>query len=425
VLIKGSIPDMDMKLRSAVKELEGKLADLPEEVLENASSIVRERLSEIKSGMRELLSGKSKRFHSEWETMCGQFQKGLEQMRPQCLCTHDSDRTIDLTESSDDEGYMYNETPKKAVKRPAIGGDDRHFKLRRLDDSPIPYKQEQSPRTPIHPSANTVTSWKQRVTCNPANLGPFYQPYLDAGHGFMTIEGLRQEIAKEKRAGLPEGSSDNVKEEYALLSVDRWGDPLDTLVKATFKLLYQKLHNHLISVLPAHADTEIFQTSEQVIKDLVMEHQQVVQERVKMHHEVEKSALFTINGPAFRLYKQKAMVFLLRDRNEARKEAYASTHPPNYPNGVKPEDKAKINEEWRSKILAELKPDKFTAEIDVAAYIRGYYAVARLRFADAVCSTINAYLRKDVYNKVKYEIETRLRLDNSEGQSKLKLELFL
>jgi hypothetical protein len=406
---------MDMKLRSAVKELEDKLADLPEEFLENASAIVRERLSDIKSGMRDLLSGKSKEFHSEWETICGQFQKGLEQMRPQCLCTDPSDRTIDLTETSDDEGFVHSNTPSRNIKRPATGGDDRQFKIRKLDDSPIAYKQEHSPRTPIRSSANTVTSWKQRVTCKPDTLGPFYQPYLDAGRNFMTIGGLRKEIAKEKRAGLPEASSDKVKEEYALLSVGRWYDPLDTLVKATFELLHRKLHDHLRSVLPAHADTELFQTSEQVIKDLVMEHQQVIHERVKMIYEVENSALFTINVPAFREYKEKAMGFLERDRQVARIDAYASTHPPHYPNGAKPEDRAKINEEWRSKILLELKPDPFAAEINVAAYIRCYYAVARHRFADSVCSTINAYLRKAVYQKVKYEIETRLRLDNSEG----------
>jgi hypothetical protein len=392
---------------------------LPEEINDNASAIVRDRLSEIKSGIRDLLDGSSKKFHSEWSQVCNQFQRALEQMKPQCVCSHDSDKTVDLTETSDDEGYVYHDTPNKNTKRPGTGGGDRPNKIIIVDDSAIPYKQEQSPRTPSRSQADT-NPWMQYLTCDSDALGPFYKSYLQAGHNFMSIGGLQDEIAKERRAGLPDSSTDKVKEQYALLSVAPWNRPLKTLIDVTFKLLHEKLHEHLKLVLATYEDTELYQTSEQVINDFLAEHQQILQERTALIYEVESSALFTINTPAFKLYRHKATESLKKDRLAARVNAYSSTHGPNFPKGAKGEERARIRAEWLCKVPAELKLDyRFASELSVAAYIRAYYAVSRFRFSDSICSTINAHLRHQMYKKLKYEIETRLKLDNSEGWSAL------
>jgi hypothetical protein len=62
-----------------------------------------------------------------------------------------------------------------------------------------------------------------------------------------------------------------------------------------------------------------------------------------------------------------------------------------------------------------LGPDPFERELDVAAYIRGYYDTARLRFTDSVCANMNSRYFQKIAKEIDYLLERKFELDNGDG----------
>jgi hypothetical protein len=75
---------------------------------------------------------------------------------------------------------------------------------------------------------------------------------------------------------------------------------------------------------------------------------------------------------------------------------------------------------WK-KAIADVKEDQlgkdpFETEIGVAAYVRGYYKTAALRFIDSVCLSIHGKLFRNARKEIFYFLEQQLGLDTGNGE---------
>jgi hypothetical protein len=71
-----------------------------------------------------------------------------------------------------------------------------------------------------------------------------------------------------------------------------------------------------------------------------------------------------------------------------------------------------------------LGPDQCAKELDVAAYIRGYYTTARTRFCDQVCANIHSRFFHVISEEISYFLETKFKLDEG-GDAEAKCRALL
>ncbi|RDL37144.1 uncharacterized protein BP5553_04577 [Venustampulla echinocandica] len=427
-LISSSIPDIEHEIRARTAKVDEELSLLPKLDTEKVQHTVRQRLIKFSSEIRTLLDGNgtsaaySTTFHSDWKRLCYQFQKATEVMRPGCQCNHPSDKVSEvITIDDDSDGGSRSpvsfRTPVPSSKRPAQYVESPSAKRQRINTTPTPIKHEGVPkgsgpvRTPAINGQNggfSVAFKKLKME----DFGPFYQRYLDSGRGAMSLADLRESIENHGRPGVPDEISHRVKEHYALVSIIPWEYPLKTFLDSTFAMLRAEFHRVLSGVLDHYLDTDLYRRSKVIVDDFLTYHEEVLRERSLKMYAIEKSTLFTINDRAFILNKAEALENLRAIRRRVRVDAYID-------GSTRLANSRLDKEDLRNKVTNEqLGPDKFERELDVAAYIRGYYTTARLRFTDLICANINAALFDEIKEGADYLLERRLTIDIGNGEAK-------
>ncbi|CZS92619.1 uncharacterized protein RAG0_03180 [Rhynchosporium agropyri] len=401
-----SLPDITENINVQIRDVDRGLANLPDARQDKVQHVVRQALNAFSNQVRQsidptLLSP----FHSEWNKLCGQFLKTLDTMRPGCICKGGEPEVIEL--DSDDEGSQYS-----TVKRPNDGAEVSPNKRARntfVEPSQVP----QTPRT-VKPEPGTklfrtplpgvLRKYKQ------SEFGPFYQAYLGAGFGAMSLMELRATIADNACAGRPTETNFKVKQEIALRAIAKWWDPIETLMKTVFARVRRKLLSTLETCLAKYTQTALFADSKVIIEKWLHDKDQEQWNQTLRYFEVESSRLFTICLKEFERHKAEALELLMENRKKQRIDSYIASHSMKY----KEESKARAEAE------AQLGPDTFAEELRTAAYIRGYYHTARIRFTDSICADINAHYYFKISEEIQYLLENKLKLD--EGDSEFKCQ---
>jgi hypothetical protein len=222
----------------------------------------------------------------------------------------------------------------------------------------------------------------------------------------MSLQDIEKAIHDHSLFGRPEHFNHKVTEEYALTSISAWEDPLKTFLDHTFAMLRREIHEVLARVLKNHKDTELYKRSVRIVDGFLHHHEVIQREKSEKLLEMEKAALFTINDQEFARHKKDALDCLRVARRKIRVAAYVDSLP-------RPNGKERDRDELMNKVQdKDLPGDRFWRELDAAAYIRGYYTTARLRFTDSVCANINVSLFQAVKKGLKFMLETQLRLDD-------------
>lgn len=128
-------------------------------------------------------------------------------------------------------------------------------------------------------------------------------------------------------------------------------------------------------------------------------------------YEAETYELYTINDETFRRNRTEEHNALIRVRTMKRLESIKSWAPGELEDKVS--DERKIND-----VKERLGPDDFEREIEVAAYVRGYYRTAADRFVDNAGMLINSCLFKSVRDhSLDNFMEEKLGLRSNPGES--------
>lgn len=72
-----------------------------------------------------------------------------------------------------------------------------------------------------------------------------------------------------------------------------------------------------------------------------------------------------------------------------------------------------------------LGPDPFRLEIETAAYVRGYYKIAGLRFSENLCQGILGNLFRKIQQEIPFLLENYLELNTGDSKTHLSLHPLL
>lgn len=136
-------------------------------------------------------------------------------------------------------------------------------------------------------------------------------------------------------------------------------------------------------------------------------------------YRLEAYKLFTINNSAFEIYKAEELKILQDARRKRRVTCYLATHA-RLNNKSLPADTSRL---VAGVTDAQLGPDPFENEIQLAAYVRGYYKTAGFRFADNVCQTIQGNLFRKVHVEILGLLEGCLNLNEGDGTYSFQTQL--
>ena len=423
------LPDLEEKINALTAEVDRGLEMLPEIPSNKVQHIVRRDLTKFSNEVTKILQGNSNLnlFHSDWMRLCDQFLKAIEFMKPGCNLAHPADKIREtiVIDDSDNEStasrHSHSQLTPRRQRDEMEYSANRGNKRQRLNDTPIPInlstpssrilKQENgSMPAPFFasPSARKLTR---------DDMGPFLERYLDSGFRAMPLVDIQAAIQGNSKAGVPEYDTHTVKERYAMQAIDAWEGPLQTFIKQTFGLLREQILSTLASTLQNHLHTELFRASNSHIEKFleILENEQTA--AIMSLLEIEKGGLFTLNKDAFNRYKAEAYDALQRSRRAHRVQCYAEAQYKNkHPND--PEKEKESREKYKSNVTDEqLGIDPCQREVDVAAYIRGYYTTAKFRFVDSVCLNMHSRYFDTITKKIEFFLEEKFGLDQGDSEA--------
>ncbi|PVH87753.1 P-loop containing nucleoside triphosphate hydrolase protein [Cadophora sp. DSE1049] len=427
-LIWNSIPDLTQKISDQTREVDEQLALLPEVPNDKVQHIVRRELHEFSNRVQSLVTSSSTSaysFHSEWKKLCQQFLKATEVMRPGCNCRASSDNdtsVIVLDDESDDDmsvassplnrkrGHDGDQNGDKRLKannaKPRAPTNNRESSISLLAAQQVK-QEDRTPRKMINATPRRSANFRK---FKKEDFGPFYESYLDAGSGALSIMDIRASIEAHALTGIPGYVNHQVRVDYALAAVSAWEDPLKTFIDYTFQALRKGILSILESVLKKYIHTELYRSSKKLIEKFLGEQEKAQRKITQEFFETERLSLFTINDESFNQYQREALEALTAQRRKIRLECYVAKQI---------QSGAKINDEEKFKNSVtdqQLGPDRYTKELKVAAYIRGYYTTARIRFTDTICANMNARYFQTIKRGVVDYLENTLGLNEGDSE---------
>jgi hypothetical protein len=434
------MPDIDKKIKEQLQKVDERLADLPELPNENVQHVVRERLADFSNGVQRLIEGgpQSNEFLSSWSELSNDFRDAIQSMKPMFNYNDKSDmalpEVINLDDDSDDETASKMSapsfTPSKRSNESATMPNSKRPKI--YNDSAIPFNRDSvTARSNGVVGLSPVTKPKQETGLNPPTprriIPPpksqtqtsdkrttFFDAFLGSGRNFMKICEVRQNILKHARPGLPDHVDDFVKEDICLQSIQPWDDPLNVLADRTFTMLGTAIEQMLLKTLGMYQQTDLYRTSHRHIRQFLDDHFAKQRKVLDDFFELETYKRFTINDAAFATYRAEELKILEAARRGRRARCYIITEATMAKKALTDEQKTdrakKITDE-------QLGPDPFQKEIDLAAYVRGYYKTAAYRFTDNVCQNIQGTIFRKIHKEIKYLLERCLKLDIGDGKT--------
>ncbi|KAK0121145.1 hypothetical protein ONS96_011324 [Cadophora gregata f. sp. sojae] len=431
-LIWNSIPDLTQKVNDQTREVDEQLALLPEVPNDKVQHIVRRELHEFSHRVQNLVTSSSTSaysFHSEWKLLCRQFLKATEVMRPGCICRASSDEDVGVIvlddESDDGRSVSVASSPLNRKRgldgdqhgdkrftgsniRPRAAHNDRESSISLLAAQQVK-QEDRTPRRMINATPRRSANFR---SFKKEDFGPFYEGYLDAGSGALRIMDIRASIEAHAVTGIPGYVSHQVKVDYALTAIAAWKGPLHTFIDYTFQGLRKAILSTLESVLEKYIHTELYRSSRKLIEKFLDDKEKEQRQITCEFFETERTSLFTINDDSFNQYQREALDALTAQRRKIRLDCYVSKQI---------QSGAKVNDEekFRNSITdQQLGPDKYMEELKVAAYIRGYYTTARLRFTDTICANMNARYFQSIKRGVIDYLENNLGLNEGDSEQK-------
>ncbi|RDA89695.1 hypothetical protein CP533_5254 [Ophiocordyceps camponoti-saundersi (nom. inval.)] len=350
---------------------------------------------EIKTGLNKFAErscAKIDEFIEFFNQLPQDFLTCLLRIKPKFILKDHSDSPV--VEISDDDSEIGREatrfaTPKRGA--PFTNNNNTSSKRQRLanGDGYIKAEGENSPMTPATPRA-------KREDILPE---PFFK-FRDIGRGFRTLRQVHEEIRMKTNAGMPERFSNDVFTDLIQDAIEPWKEPIEAFLKETMRDLHEKLNEALNMALASLKKRSVYKETQKQVRDLLHEHQKEALAALTLLHEDEKARFLTFNKDAFLRYKEEEFKALDEFRTQMRVKARIVRRP-------EMDDAA-----WKKKSdaeVAKLGPDKFARELEVIAYVRGYYCLAAHRFVDAVAQRIMCRMVPSIRLQL-FQVDDRLGL---------------
>jgi hypothetical protein len=394
---------------------------LPELPFNNVLHIVLQRLSAFSTNVRGVLEGGAahNEFQSSWRKLGEQFREAVLEMRPRITVRDASDvavhEVINIDDDGDDETQALEATPNERDRKHQVDEPQSPCppKRSRMEDGTKASPNRINlvkvggglPTRPMTPRAAPEKMASDEVP------NPFVK-YLDCGRNFASIGEIRRLISKHSRTGIPGIVNEQVHMELCMQSVTPWEGPLEVLLDLTLSMLRDQANAILFQELSRWQQTQLFKQAHEHLSTFFDEFELSQREAATELYNLETYKLFTINHIALEQYRQEELEHLRRARRIRRAKMYVEQLGRMQRKTLNPDLRRRMEKDVKDEQLGK---DPFETEIEVAAYVRGYYRTAALRFTDSVCLSVHGKLFREARDKIFYYLEQGLELNKGDG----------
>lgn len=345
------------------------------------------------------------------------FRDCLLDMKPKFTLRDASDiPVVDISDDESDAGSVATVTnPHTPSKRRAMAPPITPSKRVRMEQTPM--------GTPSHSQLRPEESRAGSVArSSPAPRrqqfpAPF-TPFSTVGRGFRTLRQVRDEIKSKTRAGVPDIITEEVYNDMCRESIEPWAGPMKAFLNQVMNLLSEMLEKALSTSFARLNKRLIYRECKKILSEYLEERRRETIGALDLVYRLETYGLFTVNQEAFRRYQKDEQILLTRYRHQMRMQAagYGDGRPP-IPWESLTEEKRAADEKRRESELTKLGPDSFQRELEVVAYVRGYYRLAALRFADAIALHITNGMIPHIQRNLPYHLDRKLGLAGTDAKS--------
>ncbi|CAM1505760.1 Fc.00g113970.m01.CDS01 [Cosmosporella sp. VM-42] len=408
-----SLPSIKHKVKMHLDKIHAQLGKLPE-LPSNVELEVQTSVMEFGELARSEL--KPAEFSKQFGPLPDNFRECLLEMKPKFTLRDKTD--IPVLEISDDESDAGSTN---------MGNVGTPSKRRNMGPPTTPAKRQRSEAPANHGSFNGLVKPEEGrgsvpPPASPAKRSQFPEPFTkfsDVGRGFRTLRQVREEIQAKTRAGMPELITEEVYNDLCREAIQPWDGPTKAFLNYVMRLLQNRLDAALKKAFDRLSKRLIYQESRKHLKAYLEERRKETEDALIVAYRLETSGLFTINRDAFKRCREDEMILLTRFRHQMRMNAagpYADNRPLVPWESLTHEKRAQ-DEKRRELDLAKIGPDPFKEELKVVGYVRGYYRLAALRFADSVALHITNGMIPGIQRYLPYHLDEKLGLRGPDAAS--------
>lgn len=399
-----SIPQIEATVSARSKEIEAELAKLPELPTHNISQIVLQELARFSQQMQALMDGTDFTLHSLWNTLNNQLYEAFhEHLQP----------TFKVGEPRPPTNQMEMD----GLEIISLDGDSPVLDRGGFDSPPNvrapSAKEEPQLRSPKR-FANGAEKYPNLPT-KPKN--PFLSKSFRENKLVASIGKIRETLAKYSKPGSLGHVDFKVKDELCMRAVRVWELPMEMYVDHVLAMLKEHAQRILGQVLSKWSQTELYKQAFQELEGFVNDFEGSMRETCQEILDIEFYRFFTINRRSFDHYVKVESKKIKDVRRKQRAMALAEQMMQGV--NVRGDHNARtqmLHQKLKGIKDEDLGEDPFKIEIEVAAFVRGYYLTAADRVCDQICLTIHSDLFKQVHEKIFRYLEGKLGLD--QGNSK-------
>jgi hypothetical protein len=375
--IQGCLPQIIEQIDAKAARTNAELQTIPNPPSVNIQYILCKHLHDLKDRIRAQFDGGSSEYPllKIWGHIAQDFRAAVIKSRPTVQLLSDSDADsfhLQLEGDSDCEMTAVSRPPKR--KAPS--------------DSP---DKETKPK-----ASEYSTNHFERFT-GPARMFTWEE-----------IRGINEDSC---RAGIPDQVDPKAIEKLRQLSVRHWDEPMLVFLKATHHLVKEMLLQQLKEVFVQYCQTSLYRELKRIIDKYLGELQGEHIRHALENYNIECYKPFTMATSQLEHASRTALQFLTTRRHHARANCYLDLH------GILLE-----GDRREAEILklgkTELGADKFSQEVKMMAFTRGYYEIASSRFIDSTCQGVYTKLFSKCREELVTVIEDDLDIRDHNGMSR-------
>ncbi|KAF3351970.1 hypothetical protein VDGD_05370 [Verticillium dahliae] len=411
-----NLPSIKSKIFDELRKNEKRLSNLPE-LPTNIEYEVRKSLIEFTAIVKDKIRGNE--FSSAFGLLAGSFRECLLHAKPKFSLKHKSDVPV-LEISDDDEPASASRkrgpqaSSNGASKRPRHVGSSGSFS--QASQAGLQMKTEEA----TVPNGTPTPHTPSRGSVRPSVLPAPFQNFTSLGSGFRSIGAIRADIQAKTKAGMPNIVPSEVYNDLCKLAVKHWNHPMLVFLEAVMSHLQVIVNQALDQAFGKLKRRLVFKDSKRHMEAFLSSRRSKALEFLTELYEMESYQLFTINHDAFTLYEQEEGRLLKRYRHYVRWQAFvgekcessdktAASHFNSDWDRMTPDQRASEQRRHDAELI-KMGPDPFEKELKVAAYVRGYYRLAALRFAETTTLYVTSRMFPSIVKELDMYLETQLGL---------------
>ncbi|QSZ36029.1 hypothetical protein DSL72_007153 [Monilinia vaccinii-corymbosi] len=416
-----TIPDIERKICAHKAKILEDLRNLPDLPNQSAQLEIQRLLYNFSQEVKRLVSSEhtGTNFHGDWAMLSHDFHQLLLHIKPLIVCSHKSDalKVPIISIDSDDEETGFFDAPDTS------GRKHKH------QDATSDQISSQGGRksgnlTPVAPPAfkaevsDSGTPRPNRKGPPNPFLGTLFQEYTELGRNFASIGDIQKEM-QNSSYGLPNVVDPRIHRLYCKKAVSKWKRPYIAVCHGAVTLLRSSIQTILQKNLGLYKQTFLFKKSQIAINEWIDKLCDQQLNTLEDLYQTENFAPFTLIEGAINEGKNIELAKLQQSRHKHRANCFVDKQ---LALGIKKIKAERFTFEYQKARQAlvdqvtkeQLGADPFEVQIDVAAYVRGYYHIAANRFADSVCISLNNRLFRHVYEQVENFLENKLGTNDPE-----------